>query len=400
MGIKEGYKKTDVGLVPNDWDICEVQDAYEICNNLRFPISENDRKGMQGKYPYYGPTKIQDHINEYRLDGEYALIGEDGDHFLKWSTTPMTLLATGKFNVNNHAHIVKGLKNETKWFYWYFNRRDITPFLSRQGAGRYKLNKRTLKTIKMATPPLPEQQAIANALSGINELINSLTKLINKKKNIKRGVMQELLTGNKRLEGFSGERVEKHVYEFGTITTGSTPSTLKPEYWNGNIPWITPTDINEDKNIINSERKITKQGLNAVKELKTNTVLITCIASIGKNAILRKVGACNQQINAITPNNEYNADFIYYLFEINKHYLLSKAGITATNIVSKTEFSTMIFKVPPTIEEQTAIANILSDMDSEIESMQNKLAKYKALKQGMMQELLTGRIRLVEEVMQ
>lgn len=350
---------------------------------------------MQGKYPYYGPTKIQDHINQYRLDGEYALIGEDGDHFLKWSAMPMTLLATGKFNVNNHAHVIQGTINETKWFYWYFYNKDITSVLSRQGAGRYKLNKATLQSLKMPIPPRDEQTAIANSLSDVNNLITSIEKLIIKKKNIKQGVMQELLTGRKRLAGFSEKWIEKYVYEFGDITTGSTPSTSKLEYWNGNIPWITPTDIGENKNISNSERQITKQGLSVVRQLRPNTVLITCIASIGKNAILREIGACNQQINAITVNQYNNVDFIYYLFENNKKYLLSKAGITATNIISKKDFSAMIFKTPPTIEEQTAIAQILSDMDAEIEKLNQKLNKYKQIKQGMMQELLTGKRRLI-----
>jgi len=207
--------------------------------------------------------------------------------------------------------------------------------------------------------------------------------------------MQELLTGKKRLDGFSGEWVDKTVEEFGEIITGSTPSTYISSFWNGDIPWITPTDIDGSKNISRSERQITKSGLNAIRKLKANTVLITCIASLGKNAILRKDGACNQQINAIIPDDNFNEDYIYYIFEINKRYLLSKAGITATNMVSKKEFSRISFKLPETIFEQTAIANILSDMDNEIELLEKKLSKYKQIKQGMMQQLLTGKIRLV-----
>jgi len=93
-----------------------------------------------------------------------------------------------------------------------------------------------LSKIKLPFPTLPEQQAIATTLSDIDGLIASLTKLISKKKNIKQGAMQELLTGKKRLDGFNGDWVERAVEEFGDITTGSTPPTFTPQYWNGNIP--------------------------------------------------------------------------------------------------------------------------------------------------------------------
>ena len=109
---------------------------------------------------------------------------------------------------------------------------------------------------------------------------------------------------------------------------------------------------------------------------------------------MRKDGACNQQINAILPNNEHNTDFIYYLMENNKKYLLENAGITATNIISKKDFSVLSFSTPP-LPEQKAIAKILSDMDTEIESLEQKRDKYKAIKRGMMQELLTGKRRLL-----
>ena len=120
MAVKSGYKQTEVGVVPDDWEVSYVGDSFVVCNQLRLPLSQSVRERMSGSYPYYGPTSVQGWINEYRVEGKYALIGEDGDHFLKWRSQPMTLLAEGKFNVNNHAHLVKGTKNLTEWFYWYF----------------------------------------------------------------------------------------------------------------------------------------------------------------------------------------------------------------------------------------------------------------------------------------
>ncbi len=157
---------------------------------------------MSGPYPYYGPTSVQGWINEYRVEGEHALIGEDGDHFLKWRDQTMTLLVSGKFNVNNHAHIVKGSKNLTAWFYWYFANRDISGSLTRQGAGRYKLTKATLLKLPCAVSSLPEQRAIAEALSDVDGLLGGLDQLIAKKRDLKQAAMQQLLTGQTRLPGF------------------------------------------------------------------------------------------------------------------------------------------------------------------------------------------------------
>ncbi|MBN2738018.1 MAG: restriction endonuclease subunit S [Spirochaetales bacterium] len=139
---RPGYKKTKIGWIPEDWEIDKIKDSYLICNNLRYPINVEERKKIQGEYPYYGPTGILDYINHYKVGGKYVLIGEDGDHFLKYYIKPQTILVIGKFNVNNHAHIIKGKnKNSSEWFFWFFNHRNIVPYLSRLGAGRYKLNK-------------------------------------------------------------------------------------------------------------------------------------------------------------------------------------------------------------------------------------------------------------------
>ena len=240
-----------------------------------------------------------------------------------------------------------------------------------------------------------EQRAIAEVLSDVDGLINAVDTLIAKKRAIKQATMQQLLTGKTRLPGFSGEWETKRVLEFGDVITGATPSTKVNAFWDGPYPWITPTDITSERDMTVSERTITQEGLNAIRTLSPNTVLVTCIASIGKNAILRTTGGCNQQINAVTPNDAHNAEFLYYLFEFNSNYLLANAGITATNIVSKAAFSNLVFKVPP-FKEQRAIATVLSDMDAEIAALEQRRDKTRAIKQGMMQQLLTGRVRLFE----
>ena len=152
--------------VPKGWSFLPIAKAFKIRNDLRKPISDEIRSTQQGLYPYYGPTKIQDYIDTYEQDGSFALIGEDGDHFLKYRSQAMTQLVDGKCTVNNHAHIIEGTELASReWFYYYFMHRDIYSYLSRQGAGRYKLNKASLEKIYVLIPPSEEQKNIAQILS-------------------------------------------------------------------------------------------------------------------------------------------------------------------------------------------------------------------------------------------
>lgn len=187
---------------------------------------------------------------------------------------------------------------------------------------------------------------------------------------------------------------KKVVSEFGKVITGNTPSTLNKDYWNGNFCWITPTDLSSQKYYIKSERQLTPLGLKNARILPSGTLLVTCIASIGKNGILKTKGACNQQINAIIPNNNYDVEYLYYLFNLNKNYLLSNAGITATPLISKTEFEKFEFSVEVDKKYQKIIAGALSDVDNLIENLEKLIEKKKQIKLGTMQELLTGKKRL------
>ncbi len=393
--VKPGYKQTEVGVIPEDWKLKPIGDSFDICNHLRYPISQDVRKKMVGVYPYYGPTKAQDYINEYRVEGGYALIGEDGDHFLKWRESPMTLLVNGKFNVNNHAHLVKGTKNLTSWFYYYFQNKDLTPYLTRQGAGRYKLTKNTLVTIPCPLPSPKEQAAIVAALSDIDALITSLDKLIAKKRDIKQATMQQLLTGKMRLPGFGGEWEVKKLGEICEFYSGGTPSTSNSLFYGGNISWITSSDLNKGR-IKEVEGRITKLGFekSSAKMVKKGTLLLALYgATAGVSAITEFNAAINQAVLAIIPQKD-NSEFIFQKLTLLKDWLIktyTQGGQPnlSGQIVKQVEFS-----FPPKAEQQ-AIATVLSDMDAEIGALEQKREKTRALKQGMMQELLTGKTRLI-----
>lgn len=409
--VPEGYKVTEVGVIPEDWEIVPIGDIFKFKNGL------NKAKQFFGE-----GTPIVNYMDVYKnrgicfkdIRGKVTLSSNElanynvqkGDvFFTRTSETPDEIGITAVLldepqNTTFSGFILRArpvvdvLDIDYKRYCFSADvvRKEIISKCTY--TTRALTNGRVLSKVNIFVPPKPEQKAIAEALSDTDNLIQSIENLIDKKRKIKQGAMQQLLTGKKRLPGFSGEWEHRNVESFGEIITGGTPPTGVKAYWNGSIPWVTPTDITSTKNIYTTDRKITNTGLSKLRKLPKNSVLITCIASIGKNAVIKKDGACNQQINAIIPSNGYDSDFLYYIFESNKSYLLSNAGITATNIISKKDFALIEFLVPK-LDEQKAIAQVLSDMDAEIEALEEKLKKYKTIKQGMMQELLTGRIRLI-----
>lgn len=195
------------GRIPVEWDEYKLEEGCEVCNNLRKPISALVRETIKGDYPYYGPTGILDYINEYRVDGRFILIGEDGDHFLKFKTQEMIILIDGKCNVNNHAHIIRGKNNiSTEWLHLFFLHRDITLYLTRQGAGRFKLNKAALLGLPFIAPKDPlEQERIVKIMDTLRENQISTILKLNKLKSLKVALMQDLLTGNRSVKPLMSE---------------------------------------------------------------------------------------------------------------------------------------------------------------------------------------------------
>ena len=389
MELKPGYKQTEAGVIPEDWEVKPVEEAFDICNSLRLPISQDVRKTMTGEYPYYGPTSIQGFINEYRVDGEYALIGEDGDHFLKWRNTTMTLLVSGKFNVNNHAHIVKGSKNLTSWFYYYFSHKDLTEYLTRQGAGRYKLTKSALFGIPCVLPPLPEQRAIATALSDLDALLAAQDQLIAKKRDIKQAVMQQLLTGKQRLPGFSGEWEVKRLGEIAAINMGQSPNSANYNRRGKGISLIQGNADIENRETV--QRVWTTQ---ITKQCDKGDLILTVRAPVGAVAIVSEPSCLGRGVCSLKAVDT-DQRFLFYTLVFNESaWKVLEQGSTFTS-ANSAQVASFSVPIAPQVDEQAAIAAVLSDMDTEIDVLQQRRDKTQMLKQGMMQELLTGRTRLV-----
>jgi len=186
--------------VPEGWEVVRVGSCLKVRNDLRRPINQAARELIRGPYSYYGPTRAIDSINEYRLEGTFALIGEDGDHFLKFDRWSMTQLVSGRFNVNNHAHVLEGTATcSAEWFAAYFRHRDITPDLTRQGATRYKLKKETLLSLPMALPPVDEQRQICRSFDAIEVRLSAESAGRRGLEVVKAALLAVLLSGEVRV---------------------------------------------------------------------------------------------------------------------------------------------------------------------------------------------------------
>lgn len=181
--------------------------------------------------------------------------------------------------------------------------------------------------------------------------------------------------------------------DIGEIITGNTPSTENEKYWGKDYIWITPTDIDDRIIMDSSERNLSEEGFRVARQLPAGTVLVTCIASIGKNCILKKEGSCNQQINAIVPYNNYHNYYVYYLMEYSKDVLENLAGITATKILNKKTFENIQVSVPG-FDEQKSIALVLTNFDEYINEIENLIYKKEAIRDGALEDLYSGNRRI------
>ncbi len=246
-------------------------------------------------------------------------------------------------------------------------------------------NGKQLSAIELPVPPKPEQKAIAEALSDIDTLIVNLEKLIAKKKAIKQGAMQELLTGKRRLPGFNRDWQHFKLNELCHIEMGQSPDSRYYSSSEG-IPLVQGNaDIENRQTII---RFYTK---NVTKEASKGDIIFTVRAPVGNVAYAMFDCCIGRGVCAL----QSGSDFLYHLLVFEQD-MWSKfsSGSTFDSINSDTLSNTMFF-VPADEKEQVAIAHILTDMDKEITVLQNRLIKTQSIKFGMVSELLTGRIRLV-----
>ena len=394
--VKPWYKMTELGVIPEDWEVKQLSEISDCLDSYRVPLNEAQRNKMKWNIPYCWANWVVGYVNDYVIDGDIILIAEDWGHFDEYKTRPIAYRMVWKCWVNNHAHILKS-KNTTNQNFLFYSlvNKNILNYLN--WWTRAKLNKWELYKIQISIPTnQQEQKLIAQALSDTDELINSLDELIEKKEKIKEWTMQELLTWKKRLPWFSWEFFNTTLnYVIDEIADWWTPTTSNSSYFWWKINWVVIEDI-KDK-IYFTKQTLTKLWLkNCSSNLwKEWTIILSTWATIWEVWIAMTPTATKQWICGIVINKYWFNIFMKYWFKLNKNLLNAKAQWSSIKEIRPSLLKKINIKLPPTIEEQKAIAEVLSDMDNEIENLKIKRDKYKQIKEWMMQELLTWKTRLV-----
>ncbi|MGP5346607.1 restriction endonuclease subunit S [Psychrobacter celer] len=289
------------------------------------------------------------------------------------------------------------------FFYAYTNsslfKRQIESFTF--GSAQPQLTLKIIKSLKVPIPPLPEQQKIAQILTTWDKAIDTTARLIDNSKQQKKALMQQLLTGKKRLldengKRFEGEWEKKSIDEVAKVITGSTPSTKNSDYYGGEYLFVSPADLGVSKYINQTAKTLTDLGIEKTRLIPKGSSLFTCIGStIGKLGLAGRELATNQQINSVLSKKSYSNEYVYYQLLLNAKKIQNSAAVQAVPIINKTNFESQLLFFPPFLQEQQKIAAVLTNADKEIELLEQQLTDLQQEKKALMQVLLTGKKRVV-----
>ena len=410
--IPSDYKSSPLGIIPEDWEVKRVKDVStikgrigyrgytveDIVNDGNGAISLSPSNIVDGKLQFNSVTSIT--WEKYYESPEIMLCNGDivmvktGSSFGKVAFVDNL---PQEATINPQFVIINNIKCDNKWLCYLFDSDCIQKNVHKivVGGAIPTMSQEEIANFKIAVPTLPEQHRIVSILSLWDTAIAKQTALIEQLALRKRGLMQQLLTGKKRLKGFEGEWKEVRLGEVALVIGGGTPNTSIPDYWDGNIPWFTPSEIGKNKYVNISERTITEKGLNdsSAKILPKGTILFTSRATIGAKAILTTEATTNQGFQSFVVSNGNNNEFIYYYLDIILNGIKQRASGSTFPEVSAESLRKISIKIPG-INEQNAIASVLVNADKEIEIQKQKLSSLQEQKRGLMQVLLTGKRRV------
>ena len=418
--VKPGYKQTEVGVIPEEWEVKPFTQVTDLitCGIAATPDYVSESQG----YPFLSSTNVKEgrvvwsgykhisaalHRQLYRnnpprrgdiLYSRVGTFGEAGvvDVDFEFSVyVSLTLIKPGK--ALDSCYLMQLLNSNA-----YKQRAKDHIYL---GGGVGNLNVDIVRRYPIVVPPLPEQRAIATALSDVDALLAALDRLIAKQRDLKQAAMQQLLTGQTRLPGFTGKWETKRLGELGATYGGLTGKT-KADFGDGSAHYIT--FMNVMTNIVidcgefervkvaltESQNRVTKGDLLFNGSSETPEEVAMCAVMMGDVPDLFLNSFCFGF--RFRERAEADGLFLAYYLRSKEGRELMKSlaqGSTRYNL-SKVALLKSPLLLPP-LPEQTAIATVLSDMDLELAALEQRRNKTRALKQGMMQELLTGRTRLV-----
>ena len=405
-------------MCEQSFDSVSLEKVVDILDHLRVPINAIERFDRAGSVPYYGANGLQGWIDRPLFDEPLILVAEDGGNFDDFATRPIAYRIEGPSWVNNHAHIIRAKCGISQSFlFWSLVHKDIRRYIA--GGTRTKLTQGELRRVYINLPHATEQQIIAQILDTLDTAIHETEAIIEKLKAVKQGLLHDLLT--RGIDANGGLRPPQseapHLYknsplgwipnEWDTFTLGSvtnwasggTPDRGVASFWHGKIPFLAPKDM---KKFLLQETSefITSKALQAGSKLMPpNSVFIVVRGMILAHSfpvvLSDRPMAFNQDIKAITSGPNLNGRFLAHWFVANSPQFLRRVT-EATHGTKKLDLKDLL-SMPiavPSIEEQTLVVERQESLDDRIEQERASLIKLQKQKSGLMDDLLTGRVRV------
>ncbi|HCK3343693.1 TPA: restriction endonuclease subunit S [Pseudomonas aeruginosa] len=416
MAVRPGFKQTEVGVIPEDWETPTVLGvSLQIIDfrgrtpkklgmswgggdipalsagNVRMgfiDFSEECYLGSEALYSRWmtrGDVEKNDIVftTEAPL-GNVALIPDDRKYILSQRTVllkidPRQAVSRFVFQLMLSERFQKILADNSS------------------GTTAKGIQRKSFEKLKVVCPSLPEQHAIATALSDVDALLGALEQLIAKKRDLKQAAMQQLLTSQTRLPGFDGEWDLRRLGDIARIQRGASPRPIDSPVWfdeSSDIGWVRISDVTKSGMYLReTTQRLSQLGVKHSRPVARGSLIMSICATVGR-PIVTEIDVCIHDGFVVFDDLQADKLFIYYMLKwIEPDW--SKHGQTGSQMNLNTGLITGTEIALPSLPEQAAIAVVLSDMDAELVALEQRLAKTRALKQGMMQELLTGRTRLV-----
>lgn len=405
--MKPGFKQTEVGVIPEDW---EVKPFGLIANIERGKFSarpRNDPKYYGGDIPF---LQTGDIAKDHGIIRSFSQTLNDNGLKVSKVFPCGTLFFTIAANIGDVGvatfdaacpDSIVGIRTkqgtEIRWLAYQLATKKGCFEQIATTTTQLNINLEKLRPYLLAIPPYSEQRSIAEALGDADALIESLERLVAKKRDVKQGAMQELLTARRRLPGFKGKWETKTLGQLATIQRGASPRPIDSPIWfdvNSTVGWVRISDVAPLGMYLHAtSQKLSELGIRHSRPVDEGSLIMSICATVGR-PVITAIDTCIHDGFVVFDRLQVDIRFLYYLLK-SLEDTWSKHGQTGSQMnLNTTLINGTAVILPTTQEEQTAIATVLSDMDSELAALEAKLSKARAIKQGMMQELLTGRIRL------
>lgn len=413
MEVKPGYKQTEVGVIPEEWEVKTLGSLTTLLTNGFVGIATTAYIKSDDGVLYIQGYNVEE--NGFNFHGikrvSKAFHARNKKSCLQ--TGDLLTIQTGDIGVttvvppdlagaNCHALIISRLRkseSEPGYYCQYFNsERGRVAFKEIEtGTTMKHLNGGDMKRLFVPSPPVDQQRAIATALSDVDGLLGGLDRLIVKKRDLKQAAMQQLLTGQTRLPGFRGEWEVKRLGELAKIQRGASPRPIDNPVWfddSSSVGWVRISDVTRaGMFLLETTQRLSPLGVKHSRPVSSGSLIMSICATVGR-PIITQIEVCIHDGFVVFDNLEADQRFLYYVLkwiepDWSKHGQTGSQMNLNTGLINGTRISL------PSTAEQAAIASVLTEMDAELASLEQRRDKTRALKQAMMQELLTGRTRLI-----